>query len=42
MMSNGVATILSRPIAAAASGVSVTDFSAREMIMPPFDSSFLS
>ncbi|MNL07947.1 hypothetical protein D3C87_1286460 [compost metagenome] len=38
MISNGVAFCLSMPIAAMASGVSVTDFSAREMIMPPSDS----
>ncbi|MNE19023.1 hypothetical protein D3C80_1120870 [compost metagenome] len=35
MISKGVATDLSMPMAATASGVSVTDFSEREMIIAP-------
>ena len=42
MISNGVATLLSIPMADTASGVSVTDFEAREMIIAPLDSRLLS
>ena len=42
MISDGEAVVLSSPIAAAASGVSVTDFWLREMMTPPFDSFDLS
>ena len=42
MISAGAATVLSRPMAAAAAGVSVIDFWPRETMTPPADSLDLS
>ncbi len=42
MISAGEAIVFPRPMASAASGDSVTDFWARAMIAPPFDSFDLS
>ena len=42
MISAGEATVFSNPIAAAACDGSVTDFCARETIMPPAESFDLS